>query len=162
MLSPGIRQVIHALLTRPPLRQIMIWSKPHRQFVSVRLACVKHAASVHPEPGSNSHVVITQCMLLSCISKTCVCPVKINLAISSANFSRFLSDKMFPSVFWKTLLFLGCSLNFLWSSHPLGWSSVLEFSGLHYCLFVKVPAAFVTAFCLCFSSATKMSISLVI
>ena len=23
---------------------------------SVRLACVKHAASVHPEPGSNSHV----------------------------------------------------------------------------------------------------------
>ena len=25
---------------------------------SVRLACVKHAASVHPEPGSNSHVLI--------------------------------------------------------------------------------------------------------
>ena len=25
-----------------------------RRFV--RLACVKHAASVHPEPGSNSHV----------------------------------------------------------------------------------------------------------
>ena len=23
---------------------------------SVRLACVRHAASVHPEPGSNSHV----------------------------------------------------------------------------------------------------------
>ena len=22
----------------------------------VRLACVKHAASVHPEPGSNSHI----------------------------------------------------------------------------------------------------------
>ena len=25
---------------------------------SVRLACVKHAASVHPEPGSNSHVKV--------------------------------------------------------------------------------------------------------
>ncbi len=24
----------------------------------VRLACVKHAASVHPEPGSNSHVLV--------------------------------------------------------------------------------------------------------
>ena len=24
--------------------------------ISARLACVKHAASVHPEPGSNSHV----------------------------------------------------------------------------------------------------------
>ena len=28
----------------------------HREKSSVRLACVKHAASVHPEPGSNSHV----------------------------------------------------------------------------------------------------------
>src|SRR2546430_14729523 len=27
------------------------WSKPH---VSVRLACLMHAASVNPEPGSNS------------------------------------------------------------------------------------------------------------
>ena len=27
----------------------------------VRLACVKHAASVHPEPGSNSHVKIWFC-----------------------------------------------------------------------------------------------------
>ena len=24
----------------------------------VRLACVRHAASVHPEPGSNSHVKV--------------------------------------------------------------------------------------------------------
>ena len=30
-------------------------------YDSVRLACVKHAASVHPEPGSNSHVVISPC-----------------------------------------------------------------------------------------------------
>ena len=27
----------------------------------VRLACVKHAASVHPEPGSNSHVKKSNC-----------------------------------------------------------------------------------------------------
>ena len=26
-------------------------------YLSVRLACVRHAASVHPEPGSNSHVL---------------------------------------------------------------------------------------------------------
>ena len=41
------------------------------QCKSVRLACVRHAASVHPEPGSNSHVekffpasFIWHCLLL--------------------------------------------------------------------------------------------------
>ena len=48
-LSPTIRQVSHALLTRSPL------SPPNKSPVDpVRLACVKHAASVRPEPGSNS------------------------------------------------------------------------------------------------------------
>ena len=47
VLSPTIRQVAHALLTRPPL------IRPRRDF-TVRLECVMHAASVHPEPGSNS------------------------------------------------------------------------------------------------------------
>ena len=47
-----MRQVIHALLTRPPLSH-----SPSENFKCfVRLACVRHAASVHPEPGSNSHV----------------------------------------------------------------------------------------------------------
>ena len=53
LLSPRVRQVTHALLTRPPLSQ----SKCKHSNCFVRLACVKHAASVHPEPGSNSHVV---------------------------------------------------------------------------------------------------------
>ena len=47
VLSPNRRQVAHALLTRPPLFH------PRRDF-TVRLECVMHAASVHPEPGSNS------------------------------------------------------------------------------------------------------------
>ena len=46
-LSPSHRQIAHALLTRPPLIR-------SRSSVTVRLECVKHAASVHPEPGSNS------------------------------------------------------------------------------------------------------------
>ena len=52
LLSPCIRQVTHALLTRPPLSHFE--SKLSKCFV--RLACVKHAASVHPEPGSNSQI----------------------------------------------------------------------------------------------------------
>ncbi len=43
--SPGYGQVIYVLLTRSPL---------NLQVRSVRLACIRHAASVHPEPGSNS------------------------------------------------------------------------------------------------------------
>src|SRR5690349_5254366 len=48
-LSPTRRQVTHVLLTRLPL------SCPLRSN-RVRLACVRHAASVDSEPGSNSHV----------------------------------------------------------------------------------------------------------
>ena len=47
-LFPTPRQVIHVLLTRAPLYS---WSCPH--FL-VRLACVRRAASVDSEPGSNS------------------------------------------------------------------------------------------------------------
>ena len=54
LLSPGMRQVIHALLTRPPLSLRTLPTEIVRVRRSVRLACVKHAASVHPEPGSNS------------------------------------------------------------------------------------------------------------
>ena len=52
-LSPSERQVAHVLLTRPPLsfissiRKLPLWN-------FVRLACVRRAASVRPEPGSNS------------------------------------------------------------------------------------------------------------
>ena len=55
-LSPSERQIAHALLTRPPLSQI-----PEGKCF-VRLACVRHAASVHPEPGSNS---LKNCIITS-------------------------------------------------------------------------------------------------
>ena len=53
LLSPTERQVSHALLTRSPL------SCPRRNN-PVRLACVRHAASVRPEPGSNSQKVVSK------------------------------------------------------------------------------------------------------
>ena len=51
-----MRQVTHALLTRPPLSQITFPPERIKAKCFARLACVRHAASVHPEPGSNSHV----------------------------------------------------------------------------------------------------------
>ena len=47
LLSPSERQVAHVLLTRPPLFR-------EQAPFTVRLACVRRAASVRPEPGSNS------------------------------------------------------------------------------------------------------------
>ena len=51
-LSPTSGQVTHVLLTRLPL-----YSRAEARFL-VRLACVKHAASVRSEPGSNSPVKV--------------------------------------------------------------------------------------------------------
>ena len=51
LLSPSLRQVVYALLTRLPLD-----SQKQAFNRLVRLACVKHAASVRPEPGSNSPI----------------------------------------------------------------------------------------------------------
>ena len=47
-LSPSQGQITHVLLTRSPL-----YSRAETLFLA-RLACVKHAASVRSEPGSNS------------------------------------------------------------------------------------------------------------
>ena len=50
-LSRAHGQVTYVLLTRSPLD-----SEKQAFLPLVRLACIRHAASVHPEPGSNSHV----------------------------------------------------------------------------------------------------------
>ncbi|OIJ17602.1 hypothetical protein BKP37_03700 [Anaerobacillus alkalilacustris] len=48
-LSQSTGQVAHVLLTRPPLTLIK-----QALIEFARLACIRHAASVRPEPGSNS------------------------------------------------------------------------------------------------------------
>ena len=50
----GYPRVTHPSATQSPNRH------PEGIVIKcfVRLACVKHAASVHPEPGSNSHVLV--------------------------------------------------------------------------------------------------------
>ena len=43
--SQSLGQITYVLLTRSPLEVLLLPD---------RLACIRHAASVHPEPGSNS------------------------------------------------------------------------------------------------------------
>ena len=86
-----MRQVTHALLTRPPLSHQRYQSEEINLRCFVRLACVKHAASVHPEPGSNSHVK----KLIS---------VKLNLANSFIQIeSEFTVLKVF-NFHWSVLI----------------------------------------------------------
>ena len=58
LLSPTGRQVPHALLTRSPLNLASI-DRSRFPLSPVRLACVRHAASVRPEPGSNSQKIVS-------------------------------------------------------------------------------------------------------
>src|SRR3712207_8310853 len=62
MLSQAKRQVLYALLTRPP----------PKSEDSSRLACVKHSVSVHPEPGSNSSFNLSQLSLFCFFTPFCV------------------------------------------------------------------------------------------
>ena len=53
VVSQSLGQVAHVLLTHPPLASN---KSPRRDpwIQLARLACIRHAASVRPEPGSNS------------------------------------------------------------------------------------------------------------
>ena len=72
------RQIAYALLTRPPLTVFL-------QFV--RLECVRHAASVHPEPGSNSPVIIINRRLRRVYA---FYQSAVSCSITFSSFSKFL------------------------------------------------------------------------
>ena len=69
----------------PPRRgRLPMYSSPVRHWnpkIPVRLACIRHAASVHPEPGSNSPLSIngalkgSSCLLACFISECCLTPL---------------------------------------------------------------------------------------
>src|SRR5271169_2135787 len=85
LLSRSSGQVAHVLLTRSPLDCHQYCYR----IDLVRLACVKHAASVRPEPGSNSPSRSTALLGLA----PCAGP-KI--------FSRARQDLAIPSNWHKT------------------------------------------------------------
>lgn len=63
-LSRAHGQVTYVLLTRSPL------DLEKQAFLPlVRLACIRHAASVNPEPGSNSQCVLSLLHLLCLVFK---------------------------------------------------------------------------------------------
>ena len=91
---PCMRQVTHALLTRPPLSHKRLQSEEICRKCFVRLACVKHAASVHPEPGSNSHKNVflseTHARLLAQLAKSLKTRVLNLVSFELTSFNSFL------------------------------------------------------------------------
>ena len=77
-------QVAHALLTRPPLIR-------GRSPVTVRLECVMHAASVNPEPGSNSrnHSILTSAKRIKSISSLIALSLPFLELYSLSELSRY-------------------------------------------------------------------------
>ena len=92
MLSPCLGQIAHALLTRPPLEHNLP-SRRTSNHVPARLACVKHAASVRPEPGSNSDVQSSPFHRLP-PSNTRQSALRASPALR--RFTHFYSDFSFP------------------------------------------------------------------
>ena len=78
-------QIAHALLTRPPL-ELSSSSRNLPISIPARLACVKHAASVRPEPGSNSYV--QSIILIYCFLQD----TRQSIPFSSANQAFTLSE----------------------------------------------------------------------
>ena len=89
-----MRQVTHALLTRPPLSHKRLQTEVICLKCFVRLACVKHAASVHPEPGSNSHknvfLLETHARLLTQLAKSLKTRVLNPVSFELTSFNSFL------------------------------------------------------------------------
>ena len=95
LLSPCTGQVTHALLTRPPLSL-------SRKKNFVRLACVKHAASVYPEPGSNSHVQFSVQFCANAFLSVCVSYLKdFTVFIGCSLYYAKNFTRLFPDFFKK-------------------------------------------------------------
>ena len=93
-----MRQVTHALLTRPPLSHKIFISEENQIECFVRLACVKHAASVHPEPGSNSHVKKFSCPVINWLNQTCIWFTVLRLFLYIETF--VCCDSQHPEIHW--------------------------------------------------------------
>ena len=163
-LSPCGGQVAHALLTRPPLELIDSIRRLPQQ-VPARLACVRHAASVRPEPGSNSYVQSVIALDLwknSFLSEPvlpkhdslkildCSCVLSLFCIVFKVRCSQ-ASLYIIPRARFSVNTFFEVFLLFLHLfSKPLffnGFSYLL----LHFFLLTLSPFSYLTLLCLIFS-----------
>ncbi len=120
-LSPCDGQVAHVLRTLPPVAARVLLPR-----AAPRLACVKPAASVHPEPGSNSSLYISYSSsstpalsipykeinaLDFCVVGTCF--LVLNLSVFSINYRCFSNGLQRYALFYSLQIFSDFFLSFL-------------------------------------------------
>ena len=112
-LSRAHGQVTYVLLTRSPLD-----SEKQAFLPLVRLACIRHAASVHPEPGSNSpfdlalrclwHLSLYNCLFFEIDVLVCILfPVQFSKIMCTSAVLIYIT-KYFPlrqMFFWLFFIF---------------------------------------------------------
>ena len=108
-LSRAHGQVTYVLLTRSPLD-----SGKQAFLPLVRLACIRHAASVHPEPGSNSIVFILCSYIWRYISLLLLYLLSLNLELTSVLVFSLLFVRYLFVMVLRTL-FVKCFFNLLHS-----------------------------------------------
>ena len=123
-LSLTLGQVGHVLLTRSPLG-----SSSASTGALVRLACIKHAASVRPEPGSNSPLrnSLMNSSEMNATSTTALCTdrafgiyVVLTCRPQRSDTARRSACRSGPLKYTRNLGFqaAGCSLERCASRHP--------------------------------------------
>ena len=123
------RQIAYALLTRPPLTVFL-------QFV--RLECVRHAASVHPEPGSNSPVIIINRRLRRVYAFTRALFLALLLfRVFQSFFSGFLA--LSPSYFYQVFRCLKFCCSIFKDRAPVPFGSRLPFGASPIILLFHAP-----------------------
>ena len=98
------------LLTRAPLT-----SREHVLRQCVRLACIRHAASVRPEPGSNSHNWLFELLLITILALLTF----FKLVVVQRNCLVVCSVEQIPLHIWCVYLcsvFNELSLSFCWTT----------------------------------------------
>ena len=116
---PSNRQVAYVLLTSPPLTA----SNLKESIKSVRLACLMCAASVYPEPGSNSLVFGIYTNIFLCFYISFLLWVFWLLIISSLLFYSFSSI-----LYWFSQRFIVYfSMYFISSTEDIFYSTTLDY-----------------------------------
>lgn len=127
-LSTTYGQIAHVLLTRSPLGHL-----EQALLDLVRLACIRHAASVNPEPGSNSHIsfILAPPVMFS-FQRSIFFLRRLTHLLYYTKFYSFCQE--FDTFFCKIFISAKFNKRFLINSIVLQLKTLYIISNFYYCV----------------------------
>lgn len=127
-LSTTYGQIAHVLLTRSPLGHL-----EQALLDLVRLACIRHAASVNPEPGSNSHIsfILAPPVMFS-FQRSIFFLRRLTHLLYYTKFHSFCQE--FDTFFCKIFISAKFNKRFLINSIVLQLKTLYIISNFYYCV----------------------------